>query len=94
MKTQPTLWQAYKQLRNARNNFAHRGRVVIGKQFDGPELSYFQAMSLVEAAGAIIDWCETLLPAHLRRPPQVTNVASEINRNVINPSPAAEPPPV
>ncbi len=80
LKDEPKLWQAYRDLRSARNNFAHAGRVAIGKTV--PELTRFQARDLIESAGLIIDWCEALLPVELRRPPRARSLQVTIDKVV------------
>jgi hypothetical protein len=79
LKDEPELWQSYRDLRGARNNFAHTGRVSIRK--NGPELTRFEARALIERADLIINWCEGLLPAELRRPPRIQGVQVEINKD-------------
>jgi hypothetical protein len=63
---QPKLWQAYKELRQARNTFSHRGRPMIGDK----EVTDTKTAELVMKASEAIDWCEQLLPAANHRPIQ------------------------
>jgi hypothetical protein len=62
----PELWEAFGQLRTARNKIAHEGRpIIVGKT-----VTLGQATDLVLKAERIIDWIEALLPASLHRPPR------------------------
>lgn len=76
LKQETELWKAYKELRGARNKFAHGGKVLIGKT----EVSLELAGKLVLRAMDIITWCETLLPATIRRPPIGPEVQWEIRK--------------
>lgn len=57
------LWEAFQNLRKARNAFMHEGRAHIG----GAEVTAEQATNLVRHAHEIVDWVERLLPETLRR---------------------------
>lgn len=64
LKEEPRLWESFKNLRNARNKFAHEGVPRIGtEQVERP-----QAARLIQAAREIVDWVEQLLPEAERRP--------------------------
>jgi hypothetical protein len=60
------LWEAYKQLREARNTFSHRGKPTIGGKRPR-EVTAEMAEDLIEAAKKLVDWCEALLPKECRR---------------------------
>src|SRR5262249_10800817 len=68
LKRDRKLWEAFQNLRSARNSFSHGGKAVIGKGASAKEVTPEKAAELVGAANAIVDWCETLLPAAVRRP--------------------------
>jgi hypothetical protein len=61
------LWEAYKQLREARNTFSHRGKPTIGGKRPR-EVTPEVAEGLIGAAKKVVDWCEGLLPEESRRP--------------------------
>jgi len=79
LKGQPELWRAFKSLRKARNNFAHKGRVAIAE--NGPELTSTEVASLLRDAQSIIDWCEAQLPDDLRLPPQDCQTVTQVQRD-------------
>lgn len=68
------LWEGFRNLRQARNSFAHDGLAVIGnRQVDRQE-----AVRLVAMAREIIDWIDDLLPAAERRPKFASTVQTEV----------------
>lgn len=64
LKDENQLWEAYKNLRDARHSFVHEGKPVVGGEVVTAEL----AAKIVGQAKAIVDWVELLLPDALRRP--------------------------
>ena len=64
LKEDVRLWEAFQNLRAARNGFAHDGVARIG----GDEVDPRRAVQLLQAAGEILDWVDSLLPETLRRP--------------------------
>jgi hypothetical protein len=64
LKEDTRLWEAFRNLRQARNTFVHEGRAEIGGQPVTPE----RASQLLATAGQIIEWIEQLLPESERRP--------------------------
>jgi hypothetical protein len=65
LKTDKRLWEAFSNLRDARNSFIHDGVAIIGK---GTPVTEAKAHELLQAAVDITDWVETILPATSRRP--------------------------
>jgi len=63
LKEEEKLWEAFQNLKSARNSFVHGGRAVIGKQ----EVTAERAGSLVVEAKNIANWIESLLPAEFQR---------------------------
>jgi hypothetical protein len=64
LKERNDLWQAFKQLQEARNSFAHRGQALIkGQPVTRDDLS-----RMLAATRDTIDWVETFLPLEWRRP--------------------------
>jgi len=61
---EPTLWEAFRNLREARNEFVHKGKPIIG----GSEVTVSVATRLINRANEIVNWVEALLPADQRRP--------------------------
>ena len=64
LKTQPTLWSAFKNLKQARNNFVHEGIPRIGSN----PLTLPEAGLLVSRSVEIVAWVRGLLPEDLRWP--------------------------
>ena len=64
LKDETRLWEAFQNLRTARNKLAHEGVAKIGNALvDEP-----RARSLLEKADEIVEWVEVQLPAEKRRP--------------------------
>jgi hypothetical protein len=64
LKDEPELWEAFRNLQQARNKFAHEGTATIG----GVPVDYQKAAQLLMQAGKIVDWIEGQLPPALRTP--------------------------
>jgi hypothetical protein len=67
LKEEPVLWQAFRNLRSARNALVHEGTVTIG----GRSITRHQAYELVGRAKEIAVWVESLLPDRARRPAEI-----------------------
>lgn len=76
LKDDPALWEAFDQLRAARNSFAHRGVATIGKRRPEP-LTPQKADELIKTAKQIVLRVETLLPASARTE-RLRNVVVEV----------------
>jgi len=74
LKEEPVLWEGYRNLRAARNSFAHAGRAVIGTT----EVSLEKAKDLLAKANSIVDWLEPSLPADFQWPRERTPVTIEL----------------
>lgn len=64
LKDENELWEAFQNLRSARNSYAHEGRAVLG----GKEVTVDSARDLIEKAKKILEWVDSILPDDLRRP--------------------------
>lgn len=64
LKDKNDLWEGFKNLKDARNSFVHKGIALIGKK----ELDRTGAKKLVLKAREIADWIETFLPPDLCHP--------------------------
>jgi hypothetical protein len=64
LKEDERLWNAFQDLRKARNSFVHDGQAAV----DGVLVTADRASGLVRIVGEIIDWVEQLLPSQHRRP--------------------------
>jgi hypothetical protein len=67
LKEEPVLWQAFCNLRDARNALVHRGTLAMG----GRPITRHQAYELVGRAKEITLWIEALLPGSARRPAEI-----------------------
>lgn len=63
LKDQPVLWQAFRELRSARNTLVHEGAAVIGTTI----VDATKTRQLIIGAENIIKWVEQLLPESRRR---------------------------
>jgi len=63
LKDESKLWQAFSELRKARNSLVHEGSVKLG----GKPLEAGDALNLIFNADKIIKWVELLLPEEHRR---------------------------
>jgi hypothetical protein len=68
LKEQKELWEAFRNIRDARNSLMHEGILSLG----GHPVSKERAVSLIARAKEIADWIEGFLPANARRPPNHT----------------------
>jgi hypothetical protein len=65
LKKEKALWDAYGNLRKARNSFVHEGKAVM---LDKTPVDATKAQELIHGANGIIDWIESALPESHRRP--------------------------
>jgi len=64
LKEEPELWEAFRNLQQARNKFAHEGTATIG----GVPVDQQKAAQLLLQTGKIVDWIEAQLPPAMRTP--------------------------
>lgn len=79
LKDDATLWQAFVDLRKARNSIAHTGKPILNRR----AINSVHAGQLVGGAKKIINWIEQLLPENMRRPIYTTNGQINIMKQVI-----------
>jgi hypothetical protein len=70
LKDKADLWQAFGEIREARNNYAHEGKAYLtrGKARTQIEVSQEMAARMLASAKEIAAWTEELLPPENRRP--------------------------
>jgi hypothetical protein len=78
LKSEVGLWEKFQHLRRARNSFVHQGIAVIGDQ----QVDQVRAAELIQAAGQIIEWIESMLPGDERRPQAPSSSLVEVTRLV------------
>ena len=71
LKEEVTLWEAFRKLKNARNNFVHRGIARTGST--ASELSDLEALALVGQAEGIVAKIREWIPEELRWPMFTSN---------------------
>lgn len=64
LKDEPNLWEAFKNLKKARNQFVHEGVALINGKPANPE----EAAILLDQAGAVISFLESFLDDSRKRP--------------------------
>jgi hypothetical protein len=80
LKDKPDLWNGFMNLKNARNNFVHKGRASIGKS--GPTLTPGDALSLIVKATQIVTWIEQLLPPEKRRQKSGAKILTQVSQQI------------
>ncbi len=86
LKSDPKLWELFKNLASARHSYVHTGRASVGTE----EVSQERATTLVNGAFEIINWVEALLPQELHRAKLETRFEVNIMVPIIRPEqPAA-----
>lgn len=87
LKDDERLWEAFQNLRKARNTFAHQGVAKIGDVV----VDEARTRELLVAASSIVDWVEALLPEDERRPPIVEWATVEHTLMLFAPEPEIGP---
>jgi hypothetical protein len=85
LREEPQLFHAFKSLLDARDTFVRGGPARLST---GP-LTSAKAAELVNAAGRIIDWIETLLPSSARRRTSYSPTTFEYKKPFTIPPPPA-----
>jgi hypothetical protein len=92
LKDEPRLWEAFKNIKTARNEFVHRGIARISE--DGPALTLQATEKLVGKMNEIIDKVRTWLPVEMQWPTFVyknqVDIRSSFWRRKITETPKAE----
>lgn len=81
------LWNAFIDLRDARNSMVHRGKACIKrgtkKKMKEIEITPNIAFELISNASQIIEWIESLLPSEFKKPsPVITEIT--VSKNVVS----------
>jgi len=85
LKDDNDLWEAFQNLREARNRYVHEGVAQIG----GQPVTSDQASNLVAKTRLILDWLEDGLPEEARRPRYERLHTFQIDRALTAPEPGA-----
>ena len=78
LKDEPEMWEAFKNLRDARNSFVHEGRAKIGNK----PVTTGEAMVLIVKANQIVEWIEQLLPVKKRRQRCGAHITMTLNQPI------------
>jgi len=78
LKTQPHLWEAFKNLKKARNSCVHEGKPAIGDKLVTEEI----ASQLIDKAIEGVRWLERFLPPERRSVPPAAPLRWNIQRPV------------
>ena len=79
LKDEKSLWQSFKELKEARNSFTHTGIASIGDR----EISANEAVRLVNETKRIIDWLIALLPEEKRPITRAFNYQIQFARRLV-----------
>lgn len=85
LKEDPSLWEAFRNLKTARNSFVHEGVAKVG----GRPISSADSAGLVGRTSEIINWVKQWLPTELRWPEFQTSITFEFQQRLIG---ASNPP--
>lgn len=75
------LWEALRNIRDARNSFVHEGRALVGKR----EPSLDDARGLLAKADRIVQWVEAFLPETARRPRLSQTIRIAVKKSAVPP---------
>ena len=86
LKERPELWEAFRNIREARNTLMHQGKMSVGNA----EVTRSQAFAFIARAKEIADWVEQFLPDAAKRPPMGPLMQMQVSRALIfnRPAPA------
>jgi hypothetical protein len=79
LKEEKSLWEAFKNLRKARNSFVHEGAAKIGDK----AATEADARRLVASAESIIDWVKQWLPAEARWPEFEAKITMSVEKQIL-----------
>lgn len=81
LRDEADLWEALRNIKDARNSFVHEGKALIGKR--GASLA--DARSLLAKAERIVQWVEALLPVTARRPRLTQTIRIAVRKSGVKP---------
>lgn len=83
LKDEPKLWEAFQNLRDARNSFVHEGRAVLGK--GRVPVTSNATLQLLGLADQIVMWIEAQLQPERRRITLTSEPKVQITQTLIAP---------
>lgn len=81
LRDETELWEALRNIRDARNSFVHEGKALIGKR----EVSLADARALLAKAERIVQWVEAFLPETARRPRLTQTISIAVRKQAVRP---------
>jgi len=81
LRDEAELWEALRNIKDARNSFVHEGRALIGKR----EASLDDARGLLAKADRIVQWVEAFLPETARRPRLTQTINIAVRKSPVRP---------
>ena len=86
LKADNLLWEAFSNIRNARNSFVHEGQAKIGTTI----VDVSKAGDLVVKAGDIVEFVRLRLPEELQWPVYTREITMQLASPMLPPSPLTE----
>ena len=81
MRDEADLWEALRNIKDARNSFVHEGKALIGKR----DVSLADARALLAKAERIVQWVELFLPETARRPRLTQTIRIAVKKSTVGP---------
>lgn len=81
LREEAELWEALRNIKDARNSFVHEGKALIGKR----EVSLADARVLLTKAERIVQWVEAFLPESARRPRLTQTISITVRKQAVRP---------
>lgn len=81
LRDEAELWEALRNIRDARNSFVHEGGALIGKR----NVSLADARVLLAKAERIVQWVEAFLPETARRPRLTQTISIAVKKSAVTP---------
>jgi hypothetical protein len=79
LKEEVPLWEAFKNLKTARNSFVHEGVARVG----GVEINFDKAKALIKSASEIISKVREWIPADLHWPEFKHEIKIEMRQKLV-----------
>jgi len=79
LRDEAELWEALRNIKDARNSFVHEGKAMIGKR----DVSLADARALLAKAERIVQWVELFLPETARRPRLTQTIRIAVKKSTV-----------
>jgi len=81
LRDETELWEALRNIKDARNSFVHKGKALVGKR----DVSLADARALLAKAERIVQWVELFLPETARRPRLTQTIKIAVKKSTVGP---------